>query len=126
MDESNSPQSDYLLPGRVYDVLKWLALIALPAVAWLVGVVGPQWGLPHCGELVTTINAIGVFVGALIGVSQLAGDARTDGNALPCHVTSMAPLPAHGWGRGLFFVSHTNRIQRPSRFRSSCCKRPQV
>ena len=41
------------------------------AVAWLVGAVGPQWGLPHCGELVTTINAIGLFVGALIGVSQL-------------------------------------------------------
>ena len=53
------------------DILKWLALIALPAVAWLVGAVGPQWGLPHCGELVTTINAIGLFVGALIGVSQL-------------------------------------------------------
>lgn len=69
MDESNSPQSDYLLPGRVYDILKWLALIALPAIAWLVGAVGPQWGLPHCGELVTTINAIGLFVGALIGVS---------------------------------------------------------
>ena len=31
MDESNSPQSDYLLPGRVYDILKWFALIALPA-----------------------------------------------------------------------------------------------
>lgn len=42
MDESNSPQFDYLLPGRVYDILKWLALIALPAVAWLVGAVGPQ------------------------------------------------------------------------------------
>ena len=81
MDESNSPQSDDLLPGRGCAVLKWLASLALPAVAWLVGVVGPQWGLPHCGELVTTINAIGVFVGALIGVSQLAGDARTDGNA---------------------------------------------
>lgn len=71
MDESNSPKSDYLLPGRVYDILKWLALIALPAIAWLVGAVGLQWGLPHCGELVTTINAIGLFVGALIGVSQL-------------------------------------------------------
>ena len=71
MDESNSPQSGYQLPGGVYDILKWLALIALPPVAWLVGVVGPQWGLPHCGELVTTINAIGLFVGALIGVSQL-------------------------------------------------------
>lgn len=63
--------SGYLLPDKAYKVLKWLALIALPAVAWLVGVVGSQWGLPHCGEIVTTINAVGLFVGALIGVSQL-------------------------------------------------------
>lgn len=72
MGESNT--NDYLLPDKAYQALKWLALIALialPAVAWLVGAVGPQWGLPHCGEIVTTINAIGLFVGALIGVSQL-------------------------------------------------------
>lgn len=69
--------SGYLLPDKAYKVLKWLALIALPAVAWLVGVVGPQWGLPHCGEIVTTINAVGLFVGALIGVSQLTA-AKTD------------------------------------------------
>lgn len=81
MDKDTKTELDYLLPDKAYEILKWVALIALPAVAWLVGAVGPQWGLPHCGELVTTINAIGVFVGALIGVSQLAGDARTDGNA---------------------------------------------
>lgn len=68
----------YLIPDKAYDALKWLALIALPAVAWLVGVVGPQWGLPHCGEIVTTINAIGVFVGALIGVSQLTAAKPDD------------------------------------------------
>lgn len=73
MDE----KTDYLLPDKAYQVLKWVALIALPAVAWLVGVVGPQCGLPHCGEIVTTINAVGVFVGALIGVSQLTS-AKTD------------------------------------------------
>lgn len=73
MDE----KTDYLLPDKAYQVLKWVALIALPAVAWLVGVVGPQWGFPHCGEIVTTINAVGVFVGALIGVSQLTS-AKTD------------------------------------------------
>ena len=69
---------DWLLPNRAYDVLKWVALIALPAVAWLVGAVGPQWGLPHCGEIVTTINAVGVFVGALIGVSQLTATKPDD------------------------------------------------
>lgn len=55
MGESNT--NGYLLPDKAYQALKWLALIALPAVAWLVGAVGPQWGLPHCGEIVTTINA---------------------------------------------------------------------
>ena len=49
MDESNT--NGYLLPNKTYQTLKWLALIALPAVAWLVGAVGPQWGLPHCGEI---------------------------------------------------------------------------
>ena len=61
MGESNT--NGYLLPDKAYQALKWLA--------WLVGAVGPQWGLPHCGEIVTTINAFGLFVGALIGVSQL-------------------------------------------------------
>ncbi|WP_270197737.1 phage holin [Bifidobacterium pseudocatenulatum] len=45
----------------------------------MVGAVGPQWGLPHCGEIVTTINAVGLFVGALIGVSQLTA-AKPDGS----------------------------------------------
>lgn len=76
MGESNT--NDYLLPDKAYQTLKWLALIALPAVAWLVGAVGPQWGLPHCGEIVTTINAIGLFVGALIGVSQLTAAKPDD------------------------------------------------
>lgn len=70
--------SGYLLPGKAYDALKWLALIALPSVAWLVGVVGPQWGLPHCGEIVTTINAVGVFIGALIGVSHITAAKPDD------------------------------------------------
>ena len=61
MDKDTKTELDYLLPDKAYEILKWVALIALPAVAWLVGAVGPQWGLPHCGEIVTTINAVGVF-----------------------------------------------------------------
>lgn len=78
MDKDTKTELDYLLPDKAYEILKWVALIALPAVAWLVGVVGPQWGWPHCGELVTTINAVGVFVGALIGVSQLTATKPDD------------------------------------------------
>lgn len=78
MDKDTKTELDYLLPDKAYEILKWVALIALPAVAWLVGAVGLQWGLPHCGEIVTTINAVGVFVGALIGVSQLTATKPDD------------------------------------------------
>ena len=71
MDESNDPQSGYLLPDRVYDALKWLALIALPATAVFAQAVGPAWGLPHVDQIVATIDALGVLIGALIGVSEI-------------------------------------------------------
>ena len=62
---------DYLLPDNVYTVLKWVGLILCPALAALVGAVGPAWGLPHVDSIVLTINAVGTFIGALIGVSHV-------------------------------------------------------
>ena len=61
----------YLLPDRAYTVLKWLGLIALPAIAWCINVIAPAWGLPHAGEIVTTVNAIGTLIGILIGASAI-------------------------------------------------------
>lgn len=58
------------LSDNVYNFLKWLCLIALPALATFYGVVGKIWDIPHTTEIVTTITAIGVFIGTLIGVSQ--------------------------------------------------------
>ena len=63
---------DYLLPDGAYDVLKWLGLIALPAVATFIGVVGPVWGMPAVEAVVTTANALGTLIGVLIGVSHLS------------------------------------------------------
>ena len=63
---------DYLLPSSVYQVLKWTGLIFCPSLAALVGAVGPAWGLPHVDSIVLTINAVGVFIGAIIGASQVS------------------------------------------------------
>lgn len=57
------------LNDKVYDILKWIGLIALPALAVFVGVIGPTWGIPYTDQIVTTLNALGVLIGALIGVS---------------------------------------------------------
>ena len=60
------------LNDRVYDFLKWFALIFLPALAILVSVVMPAWnfGADYVKPIVITLNAIGVFIGTLIGISQ--------------------------------------------------------
>ena len=62
---------EYKLPNGVYDVLKWIALIACPALATFYGVVAPLWGWPAPENVVATINAIGLLIGALIGVSAI-------------------------------------------------------
>ena len=62
---------EYFLPNDVYDTLKWLGLIACPALATFVDVVGPVWGLPNVDAVVTTINATGLLIGALIGASHV-------------------------------------------------------
>lgn len=67
---------DYLLPDKAYQLLKWVALIVLPAVATFISVVGPAWGMPYCEQVVTTITALGTLVGALIGVSQLKAQTK--------------------------------------------------
>lgn len=60
----------YLLNNRAYEILKWAGLIAFPAIATFVGVIGAVWGWHDTDAIVTTLNAIGVLIGALIGVSH--------------------------------------------------------
>ena len=55
--------------NRVYDILKWLCLIALPSASVLYSALSGVWGWAYAQEVATTINAVVAFVGALIGVS---------------------------------------------------------
>ena len=58
-------------PNKVYDVLKWIALILLPAVAVLYGALAPVWGWAYPDEIVYTITAVDAFLGALLGISNI-------------------------------------------------------
>lgn len=60
---------EYIIPNGVYQVLKWVGLIACPAIATFVGAVFPAWGIPNVDAITLTLNATGVLIGALIGVS---------------------------------------------------------
>lgn len=60
----------YFLNDKLYNTLKWVGLVAFPALATFVGVVFPAWGVPNVDATVTTLNACGLLIGALLGVSQ--------------------------------------------------------
>lgn len=57
------------LTNRVYDILKYVALIALPAlqVFWLT--IGKIWDLSYTVEIGATIGAVALLLGTLLGVS---------------------------------------------------------
>ena len=74
--EEEKTVPDWLIPNRVYDVLKWVGLIVCPALAVFVQTVGPAWGLESVGAIVLTLNALGVLIGALIGISQAKGASK--------------------------------------------------
>lgn len=57
------------LNDKVYDVLKWLVLIVLPACTALYSALASVWGWGYVEQVTTTISAVSLFLGALIGVS---------------------------------------------------------
>lgn len=61
----------FKLKDSTYNLLKWVCLIALPALAVFYAVIAKIWGLPFESEIPATINAVAVLIGALIGVSHM-------------------------------------------------------
>lgn len=64
------------MSNRVYDVLKWIAQILLPALGTLYFALAQIWGLPYGEEVVGTITAIDAFLGAILGISSAAYKKR--------------------------------------------------
>lgn len=57
------------LSNKAYDVLKWIAMILLPACATLYFALAGIWGFPYGEEIVGTITAIDTFLGVILGIS---------------------------------------------------------
>lgn len=57
--------------SKVYDVLKWIALVALPATTTLWLALASIWGWPYAEAIGATLAAITAFLGALLGVSSV-------------------------------------------------------
>lgn len=58
------------LSNKVYDALKWVALIALDAIGLFYKTISSIWGIPFGDEVLATCTALSLLIGTLIGVSS--------------------------------------------------------
>lgn len=58
------------MSNKLYDILKYIALIVLPALGTLYFALSGIWGLPYGEEIVGTITAIDAFLGAILKISS--------------------------------------------------------
>lgn len=59
------------LSDKVYEIFKWLAVLALPAVADFIKFLFPTWGLPYGDPIAETIRQVALLLGILIGISTI-------------------------------------------------------
>lgn len=58
------------MSNKVYDILKWVALIALDAFGLFYSTIATIWGLPFGDQVLYTTSALAVLLGTLLGVSS--------------------------------------------------------
>lgn len=58
------------MSNRVYDVLKYIAQIVLPALGALYFALAKIWNFPYGTEVVGTISAVDTFLGCLLKLSS--------------------------------------------------------
>lgn len=60
-----------ILSDKAYDILKWVAVILLPALGTLYFGLAGIWGFPYGEQIVGTITVIDTFLGVILGISTV-------------------------------------------------------
>ena len=58
------------MSNKIYDFLKYIALIALPAAAALYAGLAMTWGWGHTEQILCTLTLTDTFLGALLQLSK--------------------------------------------------------
>ena len=67
-----------IFPDKVYNILKWVALVVLPGLGALYAGLAQLWGWPFIDEILGTLLAVCAFIGALIGVSTAGYNKKVE------------------------------------------------
>ena len=58
------------LNDKVYDVIKWIALLVLPTLAGAIVAIGEVWSVPIEQDLVAMLTGLSTAIGALLTISS--------------------------------------------------------
>lgn len=62
------------LPQKVYEWLRWIIAIVIPAGIVLYGVIGKSLNIPNTDVVLTIAGAVQVFLGTIFGISKVRHD----------------------------------------------------
>jgi hypothetical protein len=66
------------MTNKTYNILKWVALCVLPAIATFCITFSIIWGLPYGEEIGATITALETLLGTLLGISSIQYSKKID------------------------------------------------
>lgn len=63
------------LPQKLYEILRWVTWIVLPAIATLISALNAawNWGLP-IDAILSTFAAVETFIGVVLGIAKYTND----------------------------------------------------
>jgi len=76
-----------VITGKLYNWLKFLALVILPALGTLYFTLAQIWGLPAAEQVVGTIVALDTFLGVILQISSTNYNSSTSQGVLDIHET---------------------------------------
>lgn len=69
------------MSNKTYNILKWVAMIVLPASATLYLGLSNVWGLPYGEEVSTTITLVNTFLGTVLMINTAQYNKKVSTNA---------------------------------------------
>lgn len=67
-----------VLPDKLYNFLKWLLIVAVPALIAFLTTIFSLYNIPNLEIVVGTISAVATLIGALVGISTVAYNKKNE------------------------------------------------
>ena len=65
------------MSNKLYDILKWVTMVVLPAVGTLYLTLAGIWGFPYAEQIGGTITAVATCLGIVLGISSAQYKKKT-------------------------------------------------